>query len=216
MLKKLSEEKVKELIETGISEFAEHGLENAAMSKIAASAGISVGVMYKYFADKDAFFLECVRFCVASMEEFVTELTNSPKKLIDYAEECIRKAVIYAREHADYLRLYHEITCSGNQKIIEELAPDIEGMSSKLYTDIVRRAKSDGAVRQDMDPGHFAWLFDNLMMMLQFSFCCPYYSERYRMYTGKDILQNDEEVAKQLLLFLESAFTFESSQIKHS
>ena len=46
MLKKLTEEKLSEILECGISEFAEHGFESASMKTIAQRAGISVGVLY--------------------------------------------------------------------------------------------------------------------------------------------------------------------------
>lgn len=55
MLKKLTEEKLEEILEAGISEFAEFGLQKAGMNAIARRAGISVGVLYKYYENKDAF-----------------------------------------------------------------------------------------------------------------------------------------------------------------
>lgn len=47
-------------------------------------------------------------------------------------------------------------------------------------------------------------------MNLQFSFTCEYYKERLKIYTGVDTDKMDEEeIVKQLLKFIESAFTFE-------
>ena len=47
MLKKLTEEKLDEILEAGISEFAENGLQQTGMNAIAHRAQISVGVQYK-------------------------------------------------------------------------------------------------------------------------------------------------------------------------
>jgi len=215
MLKKLTDDKLGELLEVAISEFADKGLENTSMNAIAKRAGVSVGVLYKYYADKDDFFMACVKHCLHSMEEYIGGLTGKNEKLLDYARNIVYTAQSYAKEHADYIRLYHEITCNGNRMFAKELASDIEGVSSKLYVSLVEKAKAEGNVRLDMDPAHFAFFFDNLMMMLQFSYACPYYSERYGLYAGKDILENESLLAEQLLLFLESAFTFESSMIEH-
>ena len=44
MLKKLTDDKQRYILEIGISEFAEHGVDRASMSAIARKAGISVGV----------------------------------------------------------------------------------------------------------------------------------------------------------------------------
>ena len=60
MYKKLDDTSLNKLLEAGIDEFAEHGLDKTVMSSIAGRAGVSVGVIYKYFEDKDAFFLACV------------------------------------------------------------------------------------------------------------------------------------------------------------
>lgn len=209
MLKKLSDEKVREILEAGISEFASHGLTNVSMSAIAKRALISVGVIYKYFADKDDFFLACVKHCIASMESFVDNITSDKDGLMDYAAKFVHDGFKYALANPDHLILYHEITCSGNYRMANELVERIEGMTSKLYTDIVRRAKEEGKVRADLDPAYFAMFFDNMIMMLQFSVSCSYYRERYRMYTGKDICEDEEKLSGQLLLFLESAFTIE-------
>ena len=45
MLKKLTDEKLSEILEAGISEFADKGLGDTSMSTIARRAGISVGVL---------------------------------------------------------------------------------------------------------------------------------------------------------------------------
>ena len=53
MLKRLTEEKLEEILEAGITEFGEQGFEKTSMSRVAGRAGISVGVLYKYYGDKD-------------------------------------------------------------------------------------------------------------------------------------------------------------------
>lgn len=215
MLKKLSEDKINEILEAGISEFASHGLTNVSMSAIAKRASISVGVIYKYYADKDAFFLACVKYCIDSMERFVDSITKVECKLMDYARRFVHEGFEYARANPDHLILYHEITCSGNSHLAASLAESIEGMTAKLYTDIVQRAREEGNVRADLDPAYFAMMFDNMIMMMQFSVSCPYYRDRYRLYTGKDICMDEDKLSEQLLLFLESAFTFEGECIIH-
>ena len=37
-----------------------------------------------------------------------------------------------------------------------------------------------------------AFLVDNLLMNIQFSYACDYYSERYKIYAGEDIFLKDE------------------------
>ena len=212
MLKKLSEEKLNELLECGISEFAEKG-ERAGMSDIAKRAGMSVGVIYKYYADKDAFFLACVRHSLSALENALNEMTAKIDKPINYARTMIKTLQYFSATHPDYTRMYHRITESSDSA--PELAKEIEGFTSKLYTEFITAAQENGDIRRDIDPGLFAFFFDNLLLMLLFSYCCPYYKERFKMYGGSDILNNDDYVTEQLLKFMESAFTLEQADIQH-
>ncbi len=213
MLKKLTEEKLSEILECGISEFAEHGFESGSMKKIAERAGISVGVLYKYYADKDAFSMACIRRCLDGLEGFLTDMTATEDKPLNYVRSMIKTLLFYSREHGDYIRMYHRITQMSDCS--EELAREIEGFTSRLYSEFLAKAQESGDIRRDIDPGLFAFFFDNLLMMMQFSYACPYYMERFKLYGGSDVMENDEYVTRQLLKFMESAFTLESSDIPH-
>lgn len=207
MLKKLTDQKLTEIIDAGIAEFAERGLKDASMNSIAKRAGISVGVLYKYYENKDDFFLACLRKSLSVLEQTVAAIDDAEDNPINYARHLIHAVQHYSKENPDYVRMYHEITSSGTRELAAEMAQHIEGMTSKAYTEMIRRAKETGTIRQDIEPAMFAMFMDNLLMMTQFAYCCPYYSERYKLYRGNDIASDDELVADQLLKFIESAFT---------
>lgn len=211
MLQKLSEEKLNELLEVGISEFAESGVR-ASMANIAKRAGTSVGVIYKYYAGKEAFFLACVRHSLHALEDALRRISARKDKNINYARAIIETLQYFASEHPDYTRMYHHIT--DLSEYADMLAAEIEGFTSRLYTGFIRDAQESGDIRGDIDPGMLAFFFDNLLMMLQFSYSCPYYKERFGMYGGGKASDN-EYVTEQLIKFLESAFTFESADIQH-
>ncbi len=73
----------------------------------------------------------------------------------------------------------------------------------------------EGDIRQDIDPAMFAFFFDSLLMMMQFSYSCEYYMERYKIFCGDGILKEDERVVQEFLKFIESAFTFDRGKIPH-
>lgn len=215
MLKKLTEEKLNEVLEAGICEFANHGLQLASMSAIAKRAGISVGVLYKYYDNKEAFFTACVCRCTAELDSFLQELCAQEKKPLQYAHALICAVQQFSRRNKDYIRLYHEATCTGEHAHAAALAQQVEGLRAKLYTEIIRRAQESGDVRSDLDPQLFAFFFDNLLMMTLFSYCCPYYQERFRLYTENQTSEDSPFVTSQLLKFLESAFTLNEADIPH-
>ena len=215
MLKKLTEEKLEEVLEAGIGEFADHGLNDASMSAIAKRAGISVGVLYKYYENKDDFFRACIRRCIAELDAFLQELLEQEKKPLQYAEALIRSVQQFSSQHRDYIRLYLEVTRTSSREQAALLAEEIEGMTARIYPRIIQKAQEAGDVRADLDPRLFAFFLDNLLMMMQFSYCCPYYQERFKLYGGEEILTDTDLVTSQLLKFLESAFTLDQKDIPH-
>lgn len=214
MLKKLTQEKQTQILEAGIEAFAQGGLHGASMAAIAREAQISVGVLYKYYENKDAFFHACLRHSLSALDEVLCTVTGQEDKLLNYARQIIRALQAFAREHSSHIRMYHQITTASGD-YAKQLAGEIEGITARLYSDFIARAQTQGDLRQDMNPRFFAFFFDNLLMMLQFSYCCDYYRERLRLYLGSDAPLSDQQMEEELLKFLESAFTLEQSQILH-
>ena len=214
MLKKLTEEKLDEILEAGISEFAENGLQQTSMNAIAHRAQISVGVLYKYYENKDAFYDACVERCTSELDRFLQQLCAQKRKPLDYARELIEAVQQFSGRHRDHIRLYHQATQTGDPVRASKLAQRIEGIRAALYTKIISQAQESGDVRSDLDPQVFAFFFDNLLIMMEFSYCCPYYQERLNLYADKQSADNSH-IASQLLKFMESAFTLEQSDIPH-
>ncbi|MFA9376026.1 MAG: TetR/AcrR family transcriptional regulator [Lachnotalea sp.] len=215
MLKKLTQEKMIEILEVGIAEFADRGLDGANMKAIAKKAGISVGVLYKYYEDKDAFFLACLRKSLEKLEAVIKEVVSSDEKILVRAEKLIRAVLYYSREYGNYINMYKEITSSSSKKFAPLLALEIESITSKTYTTFIKKAMDEGDIRDDIDPRLFAFFFDNLLTSLQFSYCCDYYKERLKVFCGESILEEDEKVVSEMLKFIESAFTFSQANITH-
>jgi hypothetical protein len=46
---------------------------------------------------------------------------------------------------------------------------------------------------------------DNILVNVQFSYACDYYSERYKIYAGEDIFEKDEFVIENILRFVKAA-----------
>lgn len=215
MLQKLTKEKIDAILETGISEFAEHGLDRANINVIAKKAGISVGVLYKYYKDKEVFFLACLDKSLQVLDMVIADFLSGDDKLLARAEKIIRAVQYYSREHRDYIKMYNSITVGSNKRFAPELARRIEGVTAKVYAEFIAKASHDGDIRSDLDPRMFAFFFDSLLMMLQFAYSCDYYTERFKIYCGENVLNQDERVVSELLKFFESAFTFNQTDIKH-
>ena len=204
MLKKLTEEQRDMILTCAIEEFGEQGYGRAKITSIARSAGLSAGVIYKYYEDKEALFNACLEHCMDYLEDVYTRLGSTTIGLEDGLERLVELAVIASREHPEYFRLYHQITLTQNSEEAVKLSSRIEGSSSKLYVSFLEDGVRAGLVREDMDPKFFALLFDDILMMINFSLSSKYYEERVRLYLGHD--PSDAELKEQILKFVRGAF----------
>ncbi|MBP1756364.1 MAG: hypothetical protein H6Q59_2762 [Firmicutes bacterium] len=159
MYKKLDDDTLNTVLETGIDEFAANGLDRANINVIAKKSGVSVGVIYKYYGDKDNFFLACVRHSLKLLEQVLRDTFSDETDVMT----CIR---------------------------------------------LMESAKRSGETSINIDSHMFAFFFDNLLMMLQFSYSCDYYRERMKIFCGEDVLDNDEKVAEEFIRFIGAALGY--------
>ena len=120
----------------------------------------------------------------------------------------------FSQRHKDHIRLYYEATRTNDPVRAAQLARRIEGIRAELYTKIIGQAQEAGDVRSDLDPRLFAFFFDNLLIMMELSVCCPYYQERLSLYAAEEA-SDHSHITNQLLKFMESAFTLEQADIPH-
>lgn len=205
-----TDERKEKILEVGIKEFASKGYEKANINIIAKKAEISIGLMYKYFSTKEDLFITCIQRGMSILDDAVDEILQSDDKLIVKAEKLIRTTCQLSQRDANYVKLYNEITSERDSEKAMGFAKAIEGETSKKYVKCITDALAKGDVRQDMDPRLFAFFLDNLLTSLQFSFTCDYYRNRLEIYTGVNVAElSEDQIVRQLLKFIESAFTFE-------
>lgn len=212
---RIDDERKNRILEVGIEEFSSKGFENANINIIAKNAGISIGLMYKYFATKEDLFMTCLKRGMDVLEKALYDIMISDDKLLVKAEKLIKTICFHSRKNSNYIRMYNEI-CAERRSIdkIRAMVEEIESKRSTIYITTIARALAKEEVREDLDPRLFAYFLDNLLTTLQFSYTCDYYREKLKIYTGVDVIEsNEEQVINQLLKFIESAFTF-STQTK--
>ena len=198
------------ILEVGIEEFSSKGYENANINVIAKRAGISIGLMYKYFATKEDLFITCLKHGTDILEKALYDIMISDDKLLVKAEKLIRTICVHSKKHSNYIKMYNEISSEkGSAERIRAIVEEIESKRSSIYITSIGQAFESGDVRSDLNPRLFALFLDSLLTSLQFAYTCDYYREKFRVYTGVDVNEEDDElIITQLLKFIESAFTF--------
>ncbi len=201
----IPEEKRNKILSVAMSEFATNGFDNANINTIAKKAGVSVGSLYKYFNTKTDLFLTSVNYGIASLDNIIDSIVNSNEDVMTKLEKLIRVAIEFSRRNSILIKLYNEFTSEGNADLAKKIAVDIESITSTAYKKAIIEGQVSGDIRTDIDPGMAAFLVDNLLMNIQFSYACDYYCERYKIYSGEDIFQKDEFAVENILRFIKAA-----------
>lgn len=207
---KLPPEKRDRILRVAVEEFANNGFENTSIQQIAKKSEISVGSVYKYFENKETLFSMVVCGGLSSLEELLIGLADSSEDILIKAETIIRALLKFSKENPALVKLYCRLTTSDNSEFLTGISQHIEAMSASIYTVAISKAQETGDVRSDINPAFFAFLLDNIFMMLQFASSCDYYKERFFIYTGKQVQDSDELIVEQTLKFLKAAFNFKS------
>ena len=205
---KIPKEKRERILNVAIKEFADNGFENTSIQQIAKKAGISVGSIYKYFENKETMFSMVVHEGMSSLEGLLMSLADSSEDILVKAEKIIRELLKYSRKNPELIKLYCQLTTSDNSEFLNGISQRIEAVSASIYTVTISKAQETGDVRDDINPAFFAFLLDNIFMMLQFTTACDYYKERFFIYTGKQATESDDLIVEQTLKFLKAAFNF--------
>ena len=81
------------VLQTGINEFSQHGFENANITVIAKNAGISIGLMYKYFETKEDLFILCLEQAIEELNRVIESVLQSDDKILVRAEKAMGRSL---------------------------------------------------------------------------------------------------------------------------
>ena len=191
-----------------------HGFDNANINTIAKKAQVSVGSLYKYFDTKTDLFMTSVHYGISNLEVVVESVVNSDEDVMVRLEKLMRIAIEYSRRNSILIKLYNVCTNESNSDLAEKIAKDMEEITAEAYKKTIIQGQVAGEIRTDIDPGMAAFLVDNLLMNIQFSYACDYYCERYKIYAGDDIFQKDEFAIENILRFIKAALKMDAASDK--
>lgn len=202
---KISKEKQNIILEAALSEFAQFGFSEANINKIAERASVSVGSIYKYFNDKKNLYLTIINYTVDTLNEILNQIIDDNQDLFVTIEKIIAAIQKYSKVNVNFNKLYNEMTTENNSEFAWKTAAEIEGVTAKLYADLIRNAQQQGVVKKEIDPRYFAFFMDNMFILLQFSYSCDYYKERLKMFVGDNAFDDDALLRDQLIKFIKGA-----------
>jgi len=201
MFGRLPEDKRLRVLYAAKRAFAEGGFAGANVNLIAESAGISVGALYKYFRTKDDIFLAIIEMSHAYLEDAIGGIIRGSRGFDARIRALLEAAVDSSLADPDMVRIYLACTTEELAPLAARLSRSIESVAAVRYRDMVAEAKAAGEVAADLDEAASAFLIDDILLMVQFSFGSEYYKQRLRVFLGEGA---DAEPAK----VVEAAFAF--------
>lgn len=197
----LKQEKSDRVLAAAINEFATRGYEQANTNRIASTAGISVGALFKYFASKEDLFRYVIHAGSNVIEDLVGTSLAAEASTMEKIEQVLRIVVTTSSLEREYVLLYHEATSVGNKDLTHDLVLDIESFTARSYIDLMKQGQARGEVRTDLSAESLAFLLDNIFVTLQFSLACDYYQDRMKRYLDLGV----DDLIDSSLAFIRSA-----------
>lgn len=164
----------KQILRSAVKVFARSNYRAARVADIAAEAGISEALLYKFFDSKQAIFLEILQHMservLLAWQEEVDREENVPKALRNMGATYYRRMM----QHPEELRVqFQAISEIAEKAIAERLRRDHESYV-RFITDLIEKGIRQGSVRKDVDVEMLGFLFDgggilmNMMKLLSF------------------------------------------------
>ena len=106
------------ILEYAFAEFAEQGYLGASVNTICAAGKISKGLLYHYYADKDALYLACVEACfqelTAALSATLNAQTVTPDQYFD-------ARLVFFAQHPRHQRLFCDTVVNPPRHLLREL-----------------------------------------------------------------------------------------------
>lgn len=199
---RIAPDKQRSVLDAAAQEFAERGFAAANINRIAETANISVGSIYKYFETKTHLYLEVVNRGLDLIAEALDPILGSDSPLEEKIDAILDAIFTGARDYPVMNRLYSRFTSEGDSELARQLASRLESITAEAYERLLERGQRERLVTADIDPRILAFCLDNIFLALQFSLSGDYWKDRMEIYLGAEMANDESALKRQLSLFL--------------
>jgi AcrR family transcriptional regulator len=147
------------IVETALELFAQHGFEATSVRMIAQAAGIAQGLLYNYFASKEALLATVVQQSMADVREsFVrAEDGTDPHRQI---ERLIRAAFATVQRKRTFWKLIYGVRMQG--AVVTSLGDVLIAGSTEIRTTIERYCRTAGLPQPEIEGAILFALIDGV------------------------------------------------------
>jgi TetR/AcrR family fatty acid metabolism transcriptional regulator len=150
-----ADDKPRRILDAAVRVFAAQGYEASRIGDVAKEAGVAYGLVYHYYASKDAVLEAVFREAWGRLLAAVELAEQTGEDAAEQLELVVKIVLRSWRDDPDLVRLLvREVT--RNPHIQDEL--DEIGQAFASLERMVRRGQADGTFRADLDPKLAAWM----------------------------------------------------------
>ena len=95
-----------QIINSAITEFGNNSYTTASLNSISKNAGISKGIIYHYFQNKDDLYLECVSECFNQFVKFLNRATIDRSDVKNAIEDYIKRRYQFFKNQPEFLTIF--------------------------------------------------------------------------------------------------------------
>jgi len=169
-----ADERRPQILKCAVHVFARSNYRAATVADVAAEAGISEALIYKFFPSKKAIFLEILRHMsariVSAWQDEQDREENAVRALRNMGLEYYNRMI----RHPDELRVqFQAISEVSDKAIADQLREDHRSYMGSIAR-VLKRGMRQGTIRRDLDVTALAFLFNgagilmNMMRLLAF------------------------------------------------
>ena len=162
------------ILEAALEEFSQKGYEAASLSNVCAEKGISKGIIYHHFKDKDALYLLCVEDCFTRVSAYLQEVAGklsgtAEEKLAAYFDARLR---FFALQPV-YLGIFAEAAFNPPAALAEEIACRRQGfdrLNAEVLTSVLGKATLRAGLRAEAVVEDFRMYMDYFNLRFRSAF----------------------------------------------
>ena len=128
------------IINTALSLFAEHGFDKTSIRMIAKEAGISLGLLYNYFQNKDALLVAIFKKSQLDIRKsFATPTEEAATPPLTKLEQHIRQSFKLIKENKQFWKLLHGIRMQSPiaKKLMQEMKSETEFIEQQITQNLL-------------------------------------------------------------------------------
>ncbi len=147
------------IVETALELFAQHGYEATSVRMIAQAAGIAQGLLYNYFASKEALLATVVQQSMADVRESFVRAEDATDPLRQI-ERLIRAAFAIVQRKRTFWKLIYAVRTQG--AVVASLGDLLIAASSEIRTTIERYCRTAGLPQPEIEAAILFALIDGV------------------------------------------------------